>query len=91
MHPTQTLSIHAVRPVPQAAFADFDNASEASLRRDYMKLCHALARAPEGLFSRPQRAQLEVYNILGFMQNEMHTDDSFVFNKVGQELGPPKE
>ncbi|EFJ48312.1 hypothetical protein VOLCADRAFT_120892 [Volvox carteri f. nagariensis] len=26
--------------------------------------------------------KLEVYRIVGFLQNEMHTDDSFVFNKV---------
>ncbi|GIL57646.1 hypothetical protein Vafri_12844 [Volvox africanus] len=69
-------------PIHKAAFSDFDNASEASLRRDYMKLCHSLDKRAEGLLSRAQRAQLEVYRIVGFLQNEMHTDDSFVFNKV---------
>ncbi|GIL90963.1 hypothetical protein Vretimale_17088 [Volvox reticuliferus] len=68
--------------VVKAAFSDFDNASEPSLRRDYMKLCHSLDKHAEGLFGRAQRAQLEVYRIVGFLQNEMHTDDSFVFNKV---------
>lgn len=70
---------------PQAAFSDLDAASDPGLRRDYMRLCHSLDKrqaAEPGLFSRPQRAQLEVYRVLGFTQNEMHTDDSFVFNKV---------
>lgn len=67
--------------VVKAAFSDFDNASEASLRRDYMRLCHALDKHQE-LFSRPQRVQLEVYRIVGFLQNELHTDDSFVLNKA---------
>lgn len=70
----------------QAAFSDFDNASEPSLRRDYMKLCYSLDKRTEVLFSRLQRAQLEMYHIVGWTQNEMHTDDSFVFNKV---RGPP--
>ncbi|KAG2484772.1 hypothetical protein HYH03_016426 [Edaphochlamys debaryana] len=66
----------------KAAFSDFDNASEASLRRDYMKLVHCLERRAEPLLSGPQRRHLEVYRVVGFLQNEMHTDDSFVFNKV---------
>jgi hypothetical protein len=47
-----------------------------------MKLVHSLDKRAEQLFSRAQRGQLEVYRIVGFLQNEMHTDDSFVFNKV---------
>eukprot|EP00198_Chlamydomonas_reinhardtii_P010641 XP_001699978.1 predicted protein [Chlamydomonas reinhardtii] len=77
--------------VIKAAFSDLDAASDPGLRRDYMRLCHSLDKrqaAEPGLFSRPQRAQLEVYRVLGFTQNEMHTDDSFVFNKV---LGRIKE
>ncbi|KAG2436371.1 hypothetical protein HXX76_006678 [Chlamydomonas incerta] len=71
--------------VVKAAFSDLDAASDPGLRRDYMRLCHSLDKrqaAEPGLFSRAQRAQLEVYRVLGFTQNEMHTDDSFVFNKV---------
>ncbi|KAG2454553.1 hypothetical protein HYH02_000398 [Chlamydomonas schloesseri] len=71
--------------VIKAAFTDLDAASDPGLRRDYMKLCHSLDKriaAEPGLFSRAQRAQLEVYRLLGWTQNEMHTDDSFVFNKV---------
>ena len=45
--------------VVRAAFEDIDNASEASLRRDYMKLCHTLEKHSE-LFSRAQRTHLEV-------------------------------
>ncbi|KXZ44559.1 hypothetical protein GPECTOR_65g177 [Gonium pectorale] len=67
----------------KAAFSDFDAASEPGLRRDYMKLAHSLDKWAEGLLSKPQLAQLSVYRIVGFTQNEMHTDDSFVFNKVG--------
>jgi hypothetical protein len=62
-----------------------------------MKLCHSVSKAAEGgagvaggrgamAFNRAQKAQLDVYRLVGFLQNELHTDDSFVFNKVRRGL-----
>ncbi len=46
-----------------------------------MKLVAAIAGRPE-LFGRPERAHLDIYRVVGHVQNEMATDDNFQFNKV---------
>mmetsp|Transcript_33334 Transcript_33334/g.60241 ORF Transcript_33334/g.60241 Transcript_33334/m.60241 type:complete len:423 (-) Transcript_33334:241-1509(-) len=63
------------------AFSSFEIPTQPALRREYMKLCHTIKKH-FNIFSDDEVKQLEIYNIVGFLQNELFTDDSFVFNKV---------
>lgn len=64
-----------------AAFVDKARICDPLLRKEYKKLVQSYQQHMEAL-SKLQRAQLQVYAILGGLQNELFTDDSFVFNKV---------
>ena len=65
----------------RTAFADPTTCVEPLLQREYMKLVGACASRPD-LLGKLERAHLDVYRILGQVQNEMHTDDNFVFSKA---------
>ncbi|GAX83460.1 hypothetical protein CEUSTIGMA_g10885.t1 [Chlamydomonas eustigma] len=65
----------------RSAFHDPLNCAEPTLRREYMKLIAAVASRPD-LFGKVERAHLDVYRIIGHVQNEMGTDDNFQFNKA---------
>ena len=65
----------------RSAFINPDTCAEPTLRREYMKLVASIASRPD-LFGRPERAHLDIYRIVGHIQNEMSTDDNFQFNKV---------
>lgn len=65
----------------KAAFKTPDNATQALLRKEYLRLMMSVDRQIE-IFRRQERTQIDVYKIWAVLQNEMHTDDSFTFNKV---------
>jgi hypothetical protein len=64
----------------RAAFLNPENCTEPLLRREYMKLIAAVA-SRQDLFGKPEKAHLDIYRLVGHVQNELATDDSFVFNK----------
>lgn len=64
-----------------AAFRRPQNALEPHCRREYGKLV-AEAQARPDLFGREERPTLEVYALWAILQNELHTDDSFLFSKA---------
>jgi hypothetical protein len=66
----------------KAAFANPEHCIDPLLRKDYARLAKALTLRAEGVLSRQQRAQLDVYSIWALLRNEMFTDDSFAYNKV---------
>ncbi len=65
----------------RAAFQHPESCTESTRRKEYMRLMQAIERRHE-LFRNAERQQLEVYAIYAHLQNELHTDDSFVFNRV---------
>jgi hypothetical protein len=65
----------------RSAFVAPDRCAEPLLRREYMKLVGAIAGRPD-LFGKAEKAHLDVYRVIGHVQNEMGTDDNFQFNKV---------
>lgn len=65
----------------RSAFVEPDRCAEPLLRREYMKLIGAVAGRPD-LFGKAEKAHLDVYRVIGHVQNEMGTDDNFQFNKV---------
>jgi hypothetical protein len=65
----------------RAAFKHPEHCTKPTLRKEYMRLMQAIERRDE-LFRNAERQQLEVYAIYAQLQNELHTDDSFVFNRV---------
>ena len=68
----------------RSAFVEPDRCAEPLLRREYMKLIGAVAGRPD-LFGKAEKAHLDVYRVIGHVQNEMGTDDNFQFNKVSTE------
>ncbi|KAF6263130.1 hypothetical protein COO60DRAFT_1293116 [Scenedesmus sp. NREL 46B-D3] len=65
-----------------AAFSNPEHCMDPLLRKDYARLARALNLRAEGILSRQQRAQLEIYSVWALLRNELFTDDSFTFNKV---------
>jgi hypothetical protein len=94
--PHITCTAPACRPLPtqrqghrnelfatvKAAFTHPEHCIDPLLRKDYARLVKALTVRAEGVLSRQQRAQLEVYSIWALLRNELFTDDSFAYNKV---------
>jgi hypothetical protein len=66
----------------KAAFVHPEHCIDPLLRKDYARLIKALTLRAEGILSRQQRAQLEVYSVWALLRNELFTDDSFAYNKV---------
>ncbi|WIA08282.1 hypothetical protein OEZ85_007725 [Tetradesmus obliquus] len=66
----------------KAAFANPEHCIDQLLRKDYVRLAKALSLRAEGVLSRQQRAQLQVYCTWALLRNELFTDDSFAYNKV---------
>jgi hypothetical protein len=66
----------------KAAFTHPEHCIDPLLRKDYARLIKALTLRAEGILSRQQRAQLEVYSVWALLRNELFTDDSFTYNKV---------
>lgn len=70
----------------KAAFANPEHCIDPLLRKDYVRLAKALSLRAEGVLSRQQRAQLEVYCTWALLRNELFTDDSFAYNKVAGKI-----
>lgn len=66
----------------KAAYAHPEHCIDPLLRKDYVRLTKAIALRAEGVLSKQQRTQLEVYSIWALLRNELFTDDSFAYNKV---------
>ena len=69
----------------KAAFSDPCQAIEPTLRKEYRRLMTAVNEHAQVL-SKAERAQLAVYSTWALTQNELFTDDSFMFNKVVAKL-----
>ena len=54
---------------------------EVELRRPLRKLLIS-AEAQEKLFSKAQRRHLDVWKVWALLRHQLHTDDSFMFTKV---------
>eukprot|EP00877_Chromochloris_zofingiensis_P013492 jgi/Chrzof1/8397/Cz03g09050.t1 len=65
----------------KAAFNHPESTVNPTLRKEYIRLMGAVNSCDQILGKR-ERAQLEVYTIWAVTQNELFTDDNFVFNKV---------
>uniref|UniRef100_A0A383VTR0 Uncharacterized protein n=1 Tax=Tetradesmus obliquus TaxID=3088 RepID=A0A383VTR0_TETOB len=70
----------------KAAFANPEHCIDPLLCKDYVRLAKALSLRAEGVLSRQQRAQLEVYCTWALLRNELFTDDSFAYNKVAGKI-----
>eukprot|EP00898_Chlorokybus_atmophyticus_P002203 jgi/Chlat1/2984/Chrsp2S04712 len=68
-----------------SAMADKSNCSAPALRVEYAKL-FAAAGEYTHVFTKPQRAQLEVFQICAVLANELYTDDSFQFAAAGSRI-----
>jgi hypothetical protein len=68
----------------RAAFSRPAMVADAVNRRDFMKLVasiSALVEKQEAFFSKAELAHLDVYRLMGHVQGELGTDDSFQFAK----------
>jgi uncharacterized protein (DUF2267 family) len=72
---------HQLFQAIKAAFADPSQATEPTLRKEYRRLM-ATVNEHAQVLSKAERAQLSVYSTWALTQNELFTDDSFMFNKV---------
>lgn len=72
---------HSAFAALQAAMTTPSTSHDPLLARDYSKL-FTLASKHAALFTKAQRAQLDVYGIWAVVRNQLLTDDSFLFNKT---------
>lgn len=71
--------------VLRLSMLDTDAADRPEVRREYMKLFSTASKFKE-LFTTKERQQLDVYGVWAVLRAQLHTDDSFSFNKVLGEL-----
>eukprot|EP00798_Chlamydomonas_sp_ICE-L_P016519 gene16519-22746_t len=65
----------------RAAFNEPVHCTDLLVHREFMKLIGLVSNRPE-LFGKAERSHLDTYRILGYIQNEMRTDDNFEFAKA---------
>eukprot|EP00240_Pyramimonas_obovata_P006395 CAMPEP_0118942060 /NCGR_PEP_ID=MMETSP1169-20130426/35266_1 /TAXON_ID=36882 /ORGANISM="Pyramimonas obovata, Strain CCMP722" /LENGTH=316 /DNA_ID=CAMNT_0006886979 /DNA_START=75 /DNA_END=1022 /DNA_ORIENTATION=+ len=71
----------AFMKVLEAAMQDPSRVHDPLLRNDYRALFLAVEAEAES-FSKPDRDQINVWSLRAVLTNELHTDDTYGFNKV---------
>ncbi|KAL3134781.1 hypothetical protein ABBQ32_007767 [Trebouxia sp. C0010 RCD-2024] len=65
----------------KASLREPSSAEDPQLRREYLKLFTLASKAAD-MFTAREKSQLDVYGIWSVTRNQLHTDDSFTFNRT---------
>lgn len=65
----------------KASLREPSSAEDPQMRREYLKLFTLASKAAD-MFTAREKSQLDVYGIWSVTRNQLHTDDSFTFNRT---------